>query len=585
MASIPKPPPAEPENSCYIADIGLTKLSMPWFVVSDAVEGGEKAFVPRGQCEVECLVNGSAAFGALEKAILGATQSIDYITWGFDPSMRFTSGGRTIGDILLEKAQTVTVRLLVWYAGYAWSTVYGKADAGLTETGTDYATANLPGYDENPGEKSKYITSAEWYKKIRKHPRIHFVSRPMDTGDVGDAVAQDPHLDPPDFKHEQAMKKFATHHQKMVIVDYNLPGKAQGFVMGSNTLPRYWDTDDHPLHHPNRSIDYFATNYEQLRTVSPGAFSKGRAEQPRIRTSVYFQPWQDISAKVSGEVIFDLNVNFARAWARAGGPALEAGRSAIKPQSFALSTGYPTQVVRTQPQEKDHSISHTYFQDVRNARSYIYFENQYFRLPELTREIAQAAEALSKGGRKQSLYVFVVTNVPDDHGKLNTYQMLSALGRSEQMPKMQDDPTVRDKGMLPLECTKGDDEAGLQTVVCTLTACEDQHYLPIYTHSKLMIIDDHYYVLGSANLNKRSMATDSEINVSVPDPEGAKGLRVKLWTNHRGGAPREETVDEFTKWKTIASKNLRFYKKKSEPLTGRLTWFMDESPAVRVASD
>lgn len=36
-----------------------------------------------------------------------------------------------------------------------------------------------------------------------------------------------------------------THHQKMVLVDYESPADAVGFVMGHNTLDAYWDRDDH----------------------------------------------------------------------------------------------------------------------------------------------------------------------------------------------------------------------------------------------------------------------------------------------------------------------------------------------------
>ncbi|NAT62651.1 phospholipase, partial [Pseudomonas syringae pv. actinidifoliorum] len=41
-----------------------------------------------------------------------------------------------------------------------------------------------------------------------------------------------------------AMSASASHHQKSVLVDYELPS-AVGFVMGHNSLDEYWDTDDH----------------------------------------------------------------------------------------------------------------------------------------------------------------------------------------------------------------------------------------------------------------------------------------------------------------------------------------------------
>ena len=70
---------------------------------------------------------------------------------------------------------------------------------------------------------------------------------------------------------------------------------------------------------------------------------------------------------------------------------------------------------------------------------------------------------------------------------------------------------------------------------------------PIYVHSKLMIVDDDYIVIGSANINQRSMAgeRDSEICVGAfqPDHSIADGqprgdvhtFRMALWSAHLGG--------------------------------------------------
>ena len=43
---------------------------------------------------------------------------------------------------------------------------------------------------------------------------------------------------------------------------------------------------------------------------------------------------------------------------------------------------------------------------------------------------------------------------------------------------------------------------------------------PVYVHSKLMVVDDDYIVVGSANINQRSLAgeRDTEICVSASQP-------------------------------------------------------------------
>lgn len=65
---------------------------------------------------------------------------------------------------------------------------------------------------------------------------------------------------------------------------------------------------------------------------------------------------------------------------------------------------------------------------------------------------------------------------------------------------------------------------------------------PIYVHSKMMIVDDAYIIVGSANINQRSMAgtRDTEMAVGAwqpayPDnnPYGdVHVFRMSLWTEH-----------------------------------------------------
>jgi phospholipase D1/2 len=71
----------------------------------------------------------------------------------------------------------------------------------------------------------------------------------------------------------------------------------------------------------------------------------------------------------------------------------------------------------------------------------------------------------------------------------------------------------------------------------------------IYVHSKLMIVDDEYILLGSANINQRSLegSRDSEIcigayqsghvmgSAAAPLPQGqVAGFRKALWLEHTG---------------------------------------------------
>jgi phospholipase D1/2 len=64
----------------------------------------------------------------------------------------------------------------------------------------------------------------------------------------------------------------------------------------------------------------------------------------------------------------------------------------------------------------------------------------------------------------------------------------------------------------------------------------------IYVHSKMMVVDDEYIILGSANINERSMAGDRDSEICVggyqprhigPDPRGdVHKFRMSLWSEH-----------------------------------------------------
>jgi phosphatidylserine/phosphatidylglycerophosphate/cardiolipin synthase-like enzyme len=79
-------------------------------------------------------------------------------------------------------------------------------------------------------------------------------------------------------------------------------------------------------------------------------------------------------------------------------------------------------------------------------------------------------------------------------------------------------------------------------------------YREIYIHSKLMFVDDVYTTLGSANLNPRSMVSDSELNICVADYDFVQGARREVWGNIAGedlnggdGSP-QKTVKTHKAW-------------------------------------
>jgi hypothetical protein len=116
-------------------------------------------------------------------------------------------------------------------------------------------------------------------------------------------------------------------------------------------------------------------------------------------------------------------------------------------------------------------------------------------------------------------------------------------------------------------------------------------YREIYIHSKLMIIDDAFFTLGSANLNLRSMAVDAEINIGCDDPLLSEKLRREVFSMHSGSAAScdggngtsSSIQSAFEAWQELLRVN-RNKKASRKPLTGFLLPFSDvRTSSIRLA--
>ena len=57
---------------------------------------------------------------------------------------------------------------------------------------------------------------------------------------------------------------------------------------------------------------------------------------------------------------------------------------------------------------------------------------------------------------------------------------------------------------------------------------------PVYVHSKLMLIDDAWATVGSANLHRFSMFGNGELNAAIFSPDSVRAFRVALFEEHLG---------------------------------------------------
>ncbi|TDR79840.1 phospholipase D-like domain-containing protein [Paludibacterium purpuratum] len=569
-----------------LSETQIAVPQLPWFL--NGQDGKAPEYSPT-YAHYEYLVNGEKAFAEVYDAIANAKYSVDYICWGFQPSMYFRRGAnagyKCIGDLLTELASRETdpvqVRVLGWtmellginlaLAGGEDNTP-GRGDFHKVDTETD----------------TQYKIDKAWYHKAshNRHPNMQFRGRGFSKDERIEIEeylrkrGRDPHVS---LSSRATMALSATHHQKTVLVDYGHEG-AVGFVMGHNTLDEYWDTSEHSAKNRLSSLAKDSANPR-----NPAIEASGR------------QPRQDMSAKVAGPILEHLHHNFAQAWQKETGEDLLAKRG--KPTPPTAEAGMiMAQLVRTQAQHGIRDIERLYMQAANNVLDFIYIENQYFRYPPLATAIRDVAKKQLGGGREQPLYLFVVTNSSDEgmgKGTMKTEEMLYELGHADQLPsiakeveqkylpqkiedkrtelKRSQDPEKRQKlqqdiDQLGKELENAHDNdfkpehveiPGLKSIICTLVAPDPQNdqWMDVYVHSKIMIINDVFTTHGSANINNRSMTTDSELNIVHESNEITAKLRKELWGHHTANQGNQDDVKNcYPTWKFITANNKSYQK-------------------------
>lgn len=276
----------------------------------------------------------------------------------------------------------------------------------------------------------------------------------------------------------------ASQHQKLVIVD-----DAVAFSGGLDLTIRRWDIASHPFACPER--------------CDP-------AGEP-------YDPFHDVQAVVDGDAARALADLANERWARASGEHVSTTPSG-DPWPDAVSVDFadiPVAISRTMPQTNHgpacHEVEQLFLAMIASAEREIYIENQY--LTSLT-----VADALTRQLLKNpKLEVLIVT--PKEHAA-----WLEALAMRNGRIRFAE--RLRKAG--------GDRVRLVGTVIHA-----GRRSKAVMIHSKVMIVDDKVVRIGSANLNNRSMGTDSECDLTISVRSGedrarVADLRARLLSIHTG---------------------------------------------------
>jgi phospholipase D1/2 len=340
----------------------------------------------------------------------------------------------------------------------------------------------------------------------------------------------------------------ASHHQKLIVIDCNL-----AFIGGLDICSSHWDDREHRAFNPHRKD---------------------------INGS--YGPYHDAVCWLKGDEVSSLAEYFRERWTRAGGEKFELSCVRVPEISFEGGLTLPPGVAavsRTQgktldpPRDQVQEIKQLYTDAIAAAEKFIYIENQYFTSAEIYRAIVERMRERERPG----LQVIIV--LPR---KFNAFLEEILLGLAQTK-------------MLTLLSEAADASSVKLGIYYSSSKAEDTAkgaYAYTYIHSKIMIVDDRFLTIGSANASNRSMSLDTELNASWEGQHGdtelkeaIRRIRTDLLAEHAGinGTPEagrlygeDEIVDTLD---TLAdSGKYRIHRHAKETLFDQYRWIKGITP-------
>jgi phospholipase D1/2 len=184
------------------------------------------------------------------------------------------------------------------------------------------------------------------------------------------------------------------------------------------------------------------------------------------------------------------------------------------------------------------------------ANEYVYIETQYVRAVDVANAIVQRFQA-----NKKLQVIIVVPIVPEElkEGKADQLTLHGLFLQHEAMTMLR---------------TSLGPNLGLYSLVQNAKAKTDKKSrnlssfgsLRIYPHSKVLVVDDVFASIGSANVNPRGFELDLEIDLGWHEPPSVKAFRQQLWREHLGSSNGSlfatwKPANYVKEWDAIAKAN------------------------------
>ncbi|KAH8710156.1 hypothetical protein GQ44DRAFT_714479 [Phaeosphaeriaceae sp. PMI808] len=350
---------------------------------------------------------------------------------------------------------------------------------------------------------------------------------------------------------------FWSHHEKICVIDHTV-----AFCGGVDLCFGRWDTPQHVL------VDDKLTGFEPDDNPKdadhcqlwPGKdYSNPRVqdfydldkpyEEMYNRSKTPRMPWHDVAMQIVGQPARDLTRHFVQRW-----NYLLRQRKPSRPTPFllpppdfnpadiealGLDGTCEVQILRSAcawslgtPNKVEHSIMNAYVQMIATSEHFVYIENQFY---------ISSSEAL---GTKieNKINDAIVDRIKRAHANDEDWRaciMLPLMPGYQNTVEEQDGSSVR----LIMTCQYHSICRGPTSIFGRLRAAgiEPEDYIEfyalrswgeigpnkelvteqLYIHAKIMVVDDRVAIIGSANINERSMlgSRDSEIAAIIRDTE------------------------------------------------------------------
>ncbi|ESW09022.1 hypothetical protein PHAVU_009G093500 [Phaseolus vulgaris] len=398
-----------------------------------------------------------------------------------------------------------------------------------------------------------------------------------------------------------------THHQKTIVVDSQVVGPAVGqrqkrtitsFVGGIDLCDGRYDTQEHPLFSTLDTVhkdDFHQPNFPDASIKKGGPREPWHDIHCKLEGDVawdvlsnFQQRWEK---QVGKQLLFPssmLNQYFVpRSTVATANDNETWNVQLFRSIDGGAAFGFPQD-----PQEAaelglvsannniiDRSIQDAYINAIRRAQNFIYIENQYFlgssygwkasdivvedigALHLIPKEVSLKIVSKIEAGERFSVYVVIPMwpeGIPESDSvqaildwQRRTMEMMYAdIAQAIQRTGIEAHPRdyltffclgnregQKNSNHTPTEAPQPDSD---------YSRAQKSRRFMIYVHAKMMIVDDEYIIIGSANINQRSMdgARDSEIAVGAFQPRHLAcngpvrgqiyGFRRALWYEHLG---------------------------------------------------